>query len=364
MNTTAKVINVVSGKGGTGKSLLTAVVGRALAREQLRVLIVDMDVFVRGLTILLTESGKRFVRAQGLTVSDLLSPKAKAKQLGDEPLAIERFFECDVLPAVRDIGELFELPEIELASIAITQGMVNSVVARVREQYDIVFLDNRAGLDSVVLASCGAADIILSVAEDDEVSLQTNANLINHLRYRHDIRSVYTIVNKGRRISSYEEIKTSTFRKVEFNYVGVVPFDTEVMEDFGTQRFWVTVYETLYFRSLIDAWNNLASREGLKEISEKAYRFPPSIFMSPRAGRYSLMDRMLIGYGFLLVFSGLLTWVYPRWRFGELSTYDTFSIIALVLGLVSLLFGALGFRKLLVGPKFHREDHAAGPRGP
>ena len=61
----SKVINLVSGKGGTGKSLLTAVLGRALAREGLNVLIIDLDIFVRGLTILLSESGKRIFQTEG-----------------------------------------------------------------------------------------------------------------------------------------------------------------------------------------------------------------------------------------------------------------------------------------------------------
>ena len=64
----SKIINLVSGKGGTGKSLLTAVLGRALAREGLNVLIIDLDIFVRGLTILLSESGKRIFQTEGYSI--------------------------------------------------------------------------------------------------------------------------------------------------------------------------------------------------------------------------------------------------------------------------------------------------------
>ena len=45
-----KIINIISGKGGTGKSLITAVLGRLLAQEGASVLLIDYDMFVRGLT--------------------------------------------------------------------------------------------------------------------------------------------------------------------------------------------------------------------------------------------------------------------------------------------------------------------------
>jgi septum site-determining protein MinD len=44
------LIDVLSGKGGTGKSLLCAVLRRLLAQEGARILLADFDIFVRGLT--------------------------------------------------------------------------------------------------------------------------------------------------------------------------------------------------------------------------------------------------------------------------------------------------------------------------
>ena len=53
-NTGPVFISVISGKGGTGKSLFTAVLGNCLAKENRKILLVDMDIHVRGLTILLS----------------------------------------------------------------------------------------------------------------------------------------------------------------------------------------------------------------------------------------------------------------------------------------------------------------------
>jgi septum site-determining protein MinD len=71
------VISIVSGKGGCGKSLQTAVLGRALSREGERVLLLDLDIFVRGLTILLYDFIKRQSTKSQLTVSDLLGIYSK-----------------------------------------------------------------------------------------------------------------------------------------------------------------------------------------------------------------------------------------------------------------------------------------------
>ena len=59
----------------------------------------------------------------------------------------------------------------------------------------------------------------------------------------------------------------------DYNIIGMIPFDMEIMEDFGTDRFWNTVNETLYFKAVIDSLNRLAKNQGLKEIKESSYNF-------------------------------------------------------------------------------------------
>ncbi len=349
----AKIINVVSGKGGTGKSLLSAVLGCALAREGIRVLLIDFDIFVRGLTILLTESGKRRIRSEGATVAELLSGNQKVLD-GIEGLAIERFYECDVLPSVKNIGEPFDF-EVE-TPLNKTLAVIKDIFSTARSNYDLVLVDNRGGLDRLFIESCKHSDVVLAVAEDDDVALQTNANLINYLRFNEGLRNVYTVINKGRRIHSYSDLTSTKFRKVEFNYVGVIPFDDEIMEDFGTERFWSTIYQTLYFRAAIDAWNALARTEDLQPLSLDRYHFPPKIFMSPGAGRYSLIERMMILYGMTFALSGIVYWLYYAWKKGTVQLPEITAIISVVLGLVTILLSVFGFRRLLVGPRFGKQD--------
>ncbi len=67
-----KIINIVSGKGGTGKTLFSAILAELLGNHGIRVLVVDLDVFVRGLTSLLyfhQGESLRVVHDDDLTVS-------------------------------------------------------------------------------------------------------------------------------------------------------------------------------------------------------------------------------------------------------------------------------------------------------
>ncbi len=336
----ARVISVVSGKGGSGKSLLTAVLGQALARESANVLLVDMDIFVRGLTVLLY-SFRRPTHDGNSTVSDLLGIFANESQdrgpveTDTSTYMIERFHECDVLPAVRNIGEPLDYDDTSLSNEEFCQSAIERIIKSVRDRYDYIFLDNRAGMDSLIAASCRAADIVLAVAEDDIVGRQTNANLMRFLQTKKGVRIVYSIMNKARGLRSYPDVQDRSMQKQEFNMLGFIPFDIEVMESFGSDRFWSTVTETLYFRSLLDVWNELTRSESVTELSERKYNFPPSLFMRSRQGRFNLVERMLRVYSVALIFGGVAMWSYSRYRYA-LETpedwYELMSIIAIILG--------------------------------
>jgi hypothetical protein len=219
------------------------------------------------------------------------------------------------------------------------------------KHYDIILIDNRASIDSLSIAVCLCSDIVISVSEDDDLCAQANSNMIDHLRNRERIENIYTIINKGRRITNYQELKEQSMRRPDFNYIGIIPFDIEIMQDFGKERFWFTVNETLYFRAFIDAWNNLAKIERLKGIALEKYRFPPRIFMSKREGRFTTVERMMRIYGLVIVLAGIFTFIYNEILRGELSVFQTLSLMMILVGLIVLFAGSISTRQLLLGKK-------------
>ncbi len=147
-----KIISVISGKGGTGKSLFTAVLGNCLSKEKCKVLIVDMDIHVRGLSILLSDY---ISFGEGMSVTDCLE-----REIYEDNFAIYRFQECEILPAVIDMDQSLCK---EIRSEAIELFMKN-LYSFVQSKYDIVLLDCRSGLDDSLVKIVKFSDFIISVS--------------------------------------------------------------------------------------------------------------------------------------------------------------------------------------------------------
>ena len=351
-------ISIISGKGGSGKSLLTATLGRAIAREGKNVLLVDFDIFVRGLTIMLFSYQKPSKDGDSYTTSDLLGvfEKERNKKQPDDyykkGFYIQRFFECDVLPSVRNISHPLDYSDRDLGDKDFCKKVLDKLIKEMKGKYDYILIDCRAGMDSLVAAACEASDFVLSITEDDEISRQTNANVTKFLQYKQSVSTIFNVLNKARSIKSYHDIKERFKQREEFSTLGVIPFDIDIMEDFGSNKFWTTITETLYFRALIDVWNNLSKFESIQEISLSKYKFPPKIFMNPSQGRFSSGERILRLYSVTFIMVGIFSWIYGKYRFENLSTLDLISIISIGVGVLALIFSTSGFKNFL---KFTKE---------
>lgn len=355
-----RVISVVSGKGGSGKTLFTAVLGRTLAEEGQRVLLVDMDIFVRGLTVLLHRFRKASAATGTSTISDLLGIFDKESQkrgpVDGSNLALIRFGEADVAPAVSDVSAPLDYDDTALSEEHFCYERIQALIDQVSSRYDYILLDNRAGMDSLVAASCRSANFVLSIAEDDDVGRQTNVNLVNFLRFKKGITRIYTVINKGRRIHDFRDVQRRKEERAEFSVMGVIPFDGDVMETFGSERFWVAVNETLYFRALIEAWNALPADVRGNEINISRYRFPPRIFMQKSQGRFTLIERILRLYSVLFIIAGMIAWVYPKFLNGSINEADLIALSSIAMGVLALILSTVGFKQFLFLDKFERHD--------
>ena len=92
MKSSTTIINVVSGKGGTGKTLLVSVLADILGNSpNAKTLVIDLDVFVRGLTSLLyfhREEKLRISERGKLSVADLFVQKVEHESGNASKLAI------------------------------------------------------------------------------------------------------------------------------------------------------------------------------------------------------------------------------------------------------------------------------------
>lgn len=319
------LINIVSGKGGTGKSLISATLGRLLAQEGAKVILVDADVFVRGLTCFLRKAFEKKTITDKPTVSDFLG-LSDNKNMILEDVSLERFFEIDLVPSVSSIIE--ELSYLESSSEAALHGMDRLFRILRNSEADIILIDNRAGVDSLIIETCKQSDVILSVSDADKIARVTNDNLIRHIKDK--IKSTpYTILNKVAKIGSYDEYRRSQSNaRRGFELIGEIPFDRNLADIFGEDYFWDKINMTKFAYSLSDTWNHLAGIESIK-FRINMDRFPKLSLFPPKSPSFlSRVDSVSIFAGT----AGLLAWLLiDKILYGGFSYKDIILVYALLM---------------------------------
>ncbi len=168
---------VTSGKGGVGKTLLTANLAAALADHGRRVLVLDADLGLANLDVVLNLQPVHtlhHVLHEGLPVQQAILP------------APGGFW---VLPAGSGLIEFSRLTG------ALRDGL-QTVVNTVAAQYDVVLLDTGAGISDVVLATIGMADEVLVVATPEPTSLTDAYATLKVLSTLQQRRRPFLLVNQ------------------------------------------------------------------------------------------------------------------------------------------------------------------------
>ncbi|MDR0913903.1 MAG: AAA family ATPase [Oscillospiraceae bacterium] len=147
----AKVIVYVSGKGGTGKSTVSATCAIMLANGQKRVLLVDCDSGMRGLDIMLALTSDIVY-----DLSDFVSGKC----------AINRcIYNCADVPLLDLIPAPFDSED------EISPELFRDIVNGLSANYDYIIIDSPAGLGGGFVTAAFAAQTAVLVANTEPTSL-------------------------------------------------------------------------------------------------------------------------------------------------------------------------------------------------
>lgn len=290
----ATVINIVSGKGGTGKTLLTAVVADMLGNTtDTAVAVVDLDIFVRGLTSLLYyRRGEKLslVDEAEVSTSDFLFGKWSSELDSSFRLSISRYRSFYVVPAVNTIDQVFESRDISPRDQDQARRILDNLLDQIPSDFNYVILDSRAGYDDLVAAAHAISDFSICVEEPDQISMITADNLIAQLRTVID-RPVLRVINKARPGDVGSTRRQTTD-------LGSIPFDMDILTHFGEPDFWDRTSNSMYKSAIVDVWNRLAGKVDLPTTVE-AVRVSPVVFrgLEPRLGRFTTVDRILVMYG-------------------------------------------------------------------
>ncbi|OYX30202.1 MAG: cobyrinic acid a,c-diamide synthase [Hydrogenophilales bacterium 32-62-9] len=218
-----KVLAVTSGKGGVGKTFVSANLAAALAKRGHKVLVLDADLGLANLDVVLNLYPK-------ITLHDVFTGKAK---LEDAILPAPGGF--SVLLAGSGMVEYSRLTsEVRNEFLRVMNSLVPN--------YDVVILDTGAGISDVVLFAVSLASEVLMVATPEPTSLTDAYATIKVLVGQQQRQTIRVIINQATRPGSGVAI-TNQLQQVLDRFVvaglnqpirlvhmGDIPLDPEVRQ--------------------------------------------------------------------------------------------------------------------------------------
>jgi flagellar biosynthesis protein FlhG len=218
-----KVVAVTSGKGGVGKTFVSANLAAALAKRGRKVLVLDADLGLANLDVVLNLYPK-------ITLHDVFTGKAKI-----EEAIVRAPGGFSVLLAGSGMVEYSRLtPNVREDFLRIISGLL--------PHYDMVILDTGAGISDVVLFAVSLASEVLVVATPEPTSLTDAYATIKVLVGEQKRKTVRMVINQTARMGDGRAITTQLQQvldrfvvakaedKVRLLHMGDIPADMSVRQ--------------------------------------------------------------------------------------------------------------------------------------
>jgi flagellar biosynthesis protein FlhG len=223
---------IVSGKGGVGKTVITANLAAALAGSGLRTLVVDADLGLANLDIIMG------INPAG-TIQDVLAGKLTA----NEALVHTRGG-FDLLPAGSGFFESTLLtPDLATSLEKMLEGL--------DPHYDAILFDVGAGIGDVVLFFARIADDVVLVVTPELTSLIDAYATIKILALRYGCKNFRLVVNQadpdcpeqsGKMVAAHLQQIASKFLSdkggtpVRLHFAGALPVDPAISRAISRQQ--------------------------------------------------------------------------------------------------------------------------------
>ena len=204
-----EAIAVLSGKGGTGKTSITAGIATALASEGSRVLCIDCDVGLRNLDIPLGLSDMAT-----LSFLEVCQGSYSLEQLTAHPKFPTLYF--------------LTAPMNRSAEEVDAQAFANLVCAA-REKFDYIFLDAPAGVDAGFRLAAVRADRVLLVTGSDPAAVRDagRTGQVLELMGKDNVRLIVNRINP-KLVSNMDLTVDDVMDNAGLPLIGIVPEDPNV----------------------------------------------------------------------------------------------------------------------------------------
>lgn len=205
-----KIIAVVSGKGGTGKTSFTANVGIALAEMGFRTLCMDCDITLRNLDL-----------ALGLSDSAMMDFCDVARgrcSLEEAAVAHRKYTQLHLLTAPQTADAL-----------EVSQKQMRHLAENIRESYDFCLIDAPAGLGLGFRLATFCADNVVVVTTTDNSALRDAQRTVMEL-HQFPKGSVHLAVGRVQKkmLRALHTTIDDAIDTAGLPLIGVIPEDSEV----------------------------------------------------------------------------------------------------------------------------------------
>ena len=172
MTRNANIVAVTSGKGGVGKTHISANLGILLTKQGRRTCVIDADHGLANINLILGLPAP-------LSTNQLFQPDfdvKKAMITTDQGL--------DVLPSASGISKRVDAKPP-------TKEEINLLINKLKPLYDVILIDTAAGINSTVRNYLSVADHVLLVINSEPTSLTDSFGLIRKMK---NIQPFYNVV--------------------------------------------------------------------------------------------------------------------------------------------------------------------------
>lgn len=223
------VTSIASGKGGVGKTLITANLAACLARDGKKVLVVDCDLGLANMDILLGISPE-------FTLKDVVFGD---RHVRDVIISTKAGF--DMVPACSGVKEMAQLLYEKIQ-------MIKSTLGSIFPNYDHVLLDTGSGISEVVLQFNLFAPNNVIVLNREPTSLTDAYAVIKVMNQRFERESFGIIVNSAnderdaKRIFGHIDSVSREFLGITLHYLGYIVTDQAVPRSVQKQEILVRAH--------------------------------------------------------------------------------------------------------------------------
>jgi flagellar biosynthesis protein FlhG len=265
-NRPVKVIAVTGGKGGVGKTTVSANLAVAIAAQGRDVMLLDADLGLANVDVVLG------LRTRFHLGHVLLGECSLEDAVVTGPHGLQ------IVPAASGLKHMANLSEAEHAGII-------RAFSDLYHRVEVLVVDTAAGLHDSVTTFTQAAQHVLVVVCDEPASITDAYALIKVLSREHGVRRFQILANQTRRSGEgpalFQKIARvcDRFLSVSLEFAGSIPFDHYLRRAVQRQT------------AVVDAYPSCISSVALKNLASKADKW--SVPQGARGHLEFFVERMI-----------------------------------------------------------------------